>query len=125
MAYRVLISGAVVSILLAGFLGWRMNAPHISRAAVREIKEGMTPEEVQRVIGGPPGLYSTVPEDRFVASLTWPNGEARGCWYVDEGGIEVWYGKDGHVSYVEWMPIVREPTLWQRVRYCYRVNFAF
>jgi hypothetical protein len=70
----------------------------VNRTACERIKEGMTQTEVEAILGGPPGDYTTRPTIRKVGSLTPPRGaHSRSVkWWGDEGDALVWFG-DGVV----------------------------
>jgi hypothetical protein len=57
---RILFGLLLFSALLVGFAGWLWIAsrPRVTRARFEQVHPGMSREEVNRTVGGPPGDYS-------------------------------------------------------------------
>lgn len=70
----------------------------ITREAFEQIRLGMTEQEVEAVLGGPPGDYSSGTMT-FVIEGKYRRGEGTEPkdWASDEGHIRVWFG-DGKVA---------------------------
>jgi hypothetical protein len=60
----------------------------VNRVAFDQIKEGTTPAEVEKILGGPPGDYRTRP---VYANLRSGGGIPWTMWIGDEGEVWVWF----------------------------------
>jgi hypothetical protein len=95
-------SGLLVALAGAGFAGvvWlTMPAPsRINDATVASIRPGMTGADVERLLGGPPGDYTT--RDVYWAmesSRLVPPGTPL-SWIGDEGEATVYFDEEGGVT---------------------------
>ena len=74
----------------------KINPPAVSRERFERLKKGMSREEVEAIIGVPPGTYET--ERRISLGLfPIPPGE---IWNGDEGIIDVCFDDTGHAVYL-------------------------
>jgi hypothetical protein len=69
---------------------------HADRAAHDRIRVGMTGAEVEALLGGPPGDYTTGP-CMVTAMGLWAEGATYRDWVSDEGSITVAFDPDGRV----------------------------
>ncbi|HMF15961.1 MAG TPA: hypothetical protein VKE98_02090 [Gemmataceae bacterium] len=83
-------------VLLAVFWGARLLTPRhrINRESLEKIQVGMTLEEVEAILGVPPGDYATK--------------EIGIAWVGEEGAIHVMLNPEGRVSYLAWLEPWRE-----------------
>jgi hypothetical protein len=109
---------AVALMLLggAGVAVW-LRAPrhHITAENVKRIKEGMTQQEVEAIVGAPAGNYAA--GRSFAVYLAgpsaprwgqrWESTKDRGLgdlhaaeWLGDEAAVEVWFAQDGRACVV-------------------------
>jgi hypothetical protein len=93
---------------LAAFWGVRLLTPRhrINRESLEKIQVGMTLEEVEAILGVPPGDYATK--------------ECGIAWVGDEGAIHVMLTPEGRVSYKGWVEpwreLIGEVTLLDKLR---------
>jgi hypothetical protein len=95
----------VIALIVFGTLFAILSPRHcsVTRGAFNRIEVGMTRAEVETILGGPPGDYSSIPTDPI--SETWSiDGPANGFLsngflLKDEGGMTClrWDGNDGAV----------------------------
>ncbi len=95
---KLVVAGLAVGLVMAGVLVALLGPwpCRVTRANCERIKPGMTRAEVERVLGGPPEDYRTLPHPEFelarfteIAPPVWPE--------------ELWIGDTGDV-YVGFMP---------------------
>ena len=100
---RVLCGLLLLSAVLACFGGWLwiVNAGKPTRAKFEQVQEGMTREEVIRIVGGPPGDYTIDGAD---------------FWRCDDGLLVVWFDISGRAVQKDVEIIPRPPTLTERIR---------
>jgi hypothetical protein len=93
----------LLSAVLACFGGWLwiVNAGNPTRATFEQVQEGMTREEVIRIVGGPPGDYTIDGAD---------------FWRCDDGLLVVWFDISGRAVQKEVEIIPRPPTPTERIR---------
>jgi hypothetical protein len=96
----VVLAVAVIAVVV--LLLWPEN-PRLARGRLiswehyEQIKKGMSQDEVEAILGGPPGDFSTnlrffIRLDGFDAKPSWER------WTGDEACIEVHFGEDGKVE---------------------------
>jgi hypothetical protein len=121
---RLLISGLALLAIFATAMGPRlyrnMNPPPISPERSAHLKEGMTPKEVEMVIGLPPGEYVT--EERAFSGTFCFGAEPCLIWSGDEGTIVVHLNYDGRADNVRFFAAeeysfpVPGPSLFKRLQ---------
>ena len=105
---RVLCGLLLASAVLACFAGWLVSRPWSMVARFGQVKEGMSRDEIIRIVGGPPGDYTTK-QNRLVEF------DAFECWSCDDGVLMVAFSNNT-------ARIVRSPgndgssTLIERIR---------
>jgi hypothetical protein len=110
----------VVVVVPLGLRVWprRHGPPFIDRAHCDRIEKGMTQEEVEAILGGPPGKYTN--KNIVLLDLrSWrPAGERLETWTGDEGVAEVTFDEQGAVvsSAFEKGWEYRGPTVIERIR---------
>jgi hypothetical protein len=72
-----------------------------SRDAFDEIREGMSMQEVERILGGPPGDYATEPVSICGVDLGGPPRRAS-TWTFNDGMIEITQDDHGRVASKVW-----------------------
>jgi hypothetical protein len=124
---RVLfLAGCVAAVLVASYLALRWAAPrhHINKEGFDAIRVGMSEQEVEAILGGPPGDYSAtgaVPCPAAYASsgtLLDRGVEDLRSWVGDDAAINVAFDAGGLVVWKDQVPILmhtREALL-DRVR---------
>ena len=111
---RLMWVGVVACVVLTlAAAGWRAVRPHpVNRANSERIREGMTCAEVEAILRGPPGDYTTsdcVPFPRFF------DVQKVNVWISNEGRVWVRFDKDGRVAWSNFRPAEVEPTPLQRL----------
>lgn len=88
---------AVVALAVA--VGWTHNKPHPCRNTFERVRVGMTREEVEATVGGPPGDYSSAgwKPPLFSSGIRF-EGDAE--WTCNADQLQVWYTDDGRVREV-------------------------
>ena len=89
----------------------------ISESNCELIREGVTLPEVEAVLGGPEGAYTSDGKDWSHGMLR--NGirgidHTRKVWVGDDGGIRVDFDKDERVAVAQWCP--RRVSFFARIR---------
>lgn len=99
MSFKLLTAASLLGAPLVALAGcyWAMESElrvDTSQAMANKIRPGMTLEEVQQIIGAPPGDYRSgaTPEFQFVSGHRWPNVIT---WTSDRGRIDVTDGEHG------------------------------
>jgi hypothetical protein len=93
LAIGLVLFGALVALLRP----WRCP---VNGAAAGQIDKGMTQAEVEEVLGGPPGDYTTRPGGFLPLVFNSAGLEPRESWHGDECVVHVTF-QDGKVSRVE------------------------
>jgi hypothetical protein len=103
------------SAVLACFAGllWIARGPRVTAARLNVIQMGMSREEVERTLGGPPGDYSTGPCLSLACHANSPN------WLCDDGHLFVDFDERGTAREVVVYGVIRQPlpTLTERIRH--------
>jgi hypothetical protein len=111
---RVLCGPLFASVVLACFAGWlwATSGPRVTRARFEQVREGMSRDEVIRIVGGPPGYYSTLPSS-YIQFCHLEHEK----WFCDDGTLLVRIDGDTATN-VEVLAGVNPgpPTLTQRIR---------
>jgi hypothetical protein len=105
---RVLCGLLLLSGVLACFAGWLVSRPRSMQARFEQVKEGMSREEVIRIVGGPPGDYSTE-RNRLIEF------DAFQCWSCDTGVLLVGFDANNTATMVS-VSDNGGPTFTQRIR---------
>jgi hypothetical protein len=119
MRKRLLIAAGLSAVLAVSALVvvW-FGSPRdrISEANYARIREGMTLHEVETVLGGPEGSYTSEGNDwaMEMALLKAPVGHTRRTWMGDDGGIRIEFDEQERVVTQEWCP--RRESFFARVR---------
>jgi hypothetical protein len=106
--------GVGLAVLTAAGISRRRR---ISLARVGEIREGMRQEEVEAILGGPPGDYKT---HDIVFAKGWPlrgNAQTRE-WVTDDGLVLVVFKDDGTVDWYDTdrgLAAGPGPSFWERL----------
>jgi hypothetical protein len=107
---------ALVALALT-FTDWALSLPPgVTEANVRRIRPGMTPAEVEALLGGPPvevGIKSWNDVGRTLAE--WPSGGAW-VWNYATGAAWVWMDGAGRVQFAQWVPNASQPGPFARLR---------
>jgi hypothetical protein len=104
MTRRRLICGLLlVSAVLACFGGlWIVSRPRVMLARLQHVKEGMSREEVTRIVGRPPD-YET------------PSGPSQDWWIGDDAWLTVDFD-DTETAIGVWVREIDPPPLTERIR---------
>ena len=104
---------AVVACGLLATGAYCLTRPRLSinEETCAKIRPGMTRAEVEGLIGGPPGDYTTSPRLRGGCAMAY---EICDCWVSDEGEIVVEFD-DGRVSQVRFGEVLG-PSFLERLR---------
>jgi hypothetical protein len=103
----------VLSILLMGFVVWViLRKPKIDERTYQSIQNGMTSEQVEALIGGPPGDYGSgeVTGGDFVVQGT----EAK-KWLGERIGFVIYFSNDDTVAAKLILGVYREESLPERL----------
>jgi hypothetical protein len=106
--------GGVLVVLTAAGISRRRR---ISLIRVGEIREGMRQEEVEAILGGPPGDYKT---HDIVFTKGWPlrgNAQTRE-WVTDDGLVLVVFKDDGTADWHDTdrgLAVGPGPSFWERL----------
>src|SRR5262245_13437711 len=88
-------------------LGYAFSVrPGLTQANYGRIREGMTLQEVENLLGGPPGNYSRIPDKEAGLWTIDPNRPdlnrqffiGREVWIGDELAVAVWFDEQGRVA---------------------------
>jgi hypothetical protein len=112
----LLVAGGVLA-LLGLFLFFIWPNDSISPASCERIQEGMTLSEVEVILSGPSGIYTSDRHDWSMGMLSGGLrrfGDRRLVWVADNGGIQVDFDQHGRVAGKQWCP--RRSNLWDRMR---------
>jgi hypothetical protein len=91
----VVLLALVVAVVALPRLNRKTNPPPVSHERYERIREGMTVEEVEAVIGVPPGNYETRRHRRITYAFPWSDS----IWRGDEGAIAVRFDGSGRVKW--------------------------
>jgi hypothetical protein len=89
----------------------------ISESNCEQIREGMTLPEVEAVLGGPAGAYTSDGKDWSMGMLKGglrQIGHTVQAWVGDDGGIRIHFDRAERVAAAQWCP--RRVTFFARVR---------
>jgi hypothetical protein len=103
---RVIVGLAVLALVAAAaMLAWPRD-PRPCRATFEQVRAGMTLEEVEAIVGGPPGVYTDRPVPitflsvGFIAGSSYTEVHRIHQWAADDGTLEVFIGRDGRAALV-------------------------
>jgi hypothetical protein len=120
---RMLVLGVLAACLgLATCAGWwRLSAPpRINWDDFRQLKAGMTQEEVEAILGGPPGDYSAgPPQNKQNITISFADDPilTRKEWRSDTLKIAVGFDDQGRLARSGMAgDIGPRPSIWQRLR---------
>lgn len=110
---RLLVGLLLTSAVLAGFAGWLWitDACQLTLAKLHRVKKGMSRAEVIRVVGRPPGDYSS---GEYSLS-DYEREYFESTWLCDEAALMVRFDGDNAIE-VEVREVDDRPTLTERVR---------
>jgi hypothetical protein len=112
---RVLCGLLLASAVLACFAGWLWVAsrPRLTPERFRQVKEGMSREEVIRTVGRPPGDYTS--GGKYIAMQ--PASPLHELWVCDEGILLVQFDNGDTATRVAVGDnTIEPPTLTERIR---------
>lgn len=130
---KLALVAAVLVALVAGTLTvlWHPT-PRLTREHLELVREGMSRQEVEAVLGGPAGDYTTGPirEGPGPFATAWyGHGSIHETWVTDTGVADVWFHCTGDVIDKDFWPAERIPQgaienlLW-RARRAWQRPFA-
>ena len=108
LAHAVVVTGLVVAV------GWTHHKPRPCRTTFEQVHVGMTREEVEATVGGPPGDYTTPGSDSMEdLRVRFVGGEQ---WEGDGAELDVVFSADGRAERMEVRTIRRRypPSAWER-----------
>src|SRR5438128_2180645 len=111
----LLVARIVVLVGGLGFVLLRSTSP-ISQAGCDGIEKGMSQDEVETILGGPPGNYHNRQVDINV-----PDAPERGLvmklWIANDGAAFVWFDQTDNVRHVHFSPALnRNEGLFEKIR---------
>jgi hypothetical protein len=97
---------------------WPASRTNINVVSFQQIRKGMTRQEVEKLLGAPPGDYTSGRSSGSLLALpTAPGEKSRYHWASDEGLITVAFDKDDRVVGEQYLPLSVTPeTLGGRIR---------
>jgi hypothetical protein len=101
----VVLAGLAVVVAVGVVSLWPLRQPAVRVTQEEYDRIGndvTTVAEIETLLGGPPGDYTTGPTDESSVSLG--SGDRTVAWYTDDGHIIVQADADGHVEGVGFMP---------------------
>jgi hypothetical protein len=104
--------------LAVGLAAWLqfLNARPVRLANHRDMQPGMTLAEAEKILGGPPGDYSSAPGQTHFRLNVRVNGQSE-TWISDDGIIIVGFDEEGRVNGWSFAgPGVIPPRLIDRLR---------
>jgi hypothetical protein len=109
----------LASAMLACFAGWlwTTSGPRVTRARFKQVKEGMSRDEVIRIVGGPSGDYrnGSISTEAIIMSVE--QAKSYECWFCDDGLVLVRFDDSGRAVEVDLdVGITQPPTLTERIR---------
>jgi hypothetical protein len=118
MRKRFLIAGTGLVIVAVGLsLFWLWPNERVSPASCERIHEGMSLPEVEAILGGPAGVYTSDGNDWSMGMLdggTRHINHRRLVWVGNNSGIRVDFDEEGQVAVKQWVP--RQQSIWNRMR---------
>jgi hypothetical protein len=118
MNRRLFLSLTVLAALAgAAWLVLCLTSPklRIDEASLWLIKEGMTLEEVEEILGGPPGNYGSRPKEvDFPWSMKRPEDALVKEWYTDEFWVGVFFDKSNRVLAAEGTGGLKRASFFER-----------
>ena len=91
--------GLAIILLLLPYLAWHPR--RLNHKGFEQIQNGMTQQEVESLLGGPPGIYypSYCGAGWIMTAekMVWPNA-TEVAWYDDRNRYEVWFDAEGLVA---------------------------
>jgi hypothetical protein len=100
----VVLAGLVVVAAAGAIVLWPRQEPsRVTYENFKRIKNGMTHQEVEALLGGPPGDYTSSPVAEMVSGAQWRNSTP---WVGDDGAIYVWFEED-RVWFMDFYDVVR------------------
>jgi hypothetical protein len=120
---RVIVGLAVLALAAGTAIVLWPRGPLPSRATFKQVREGMTFEEVCAAVGGPPGDYTggtrRGPDDLFGLRPYWLGGDPpRGePWIGDDGMLVVTFDPAGRLACAEVWEVypASPPPFWSRL----------
>jgi hypothetical protein len=113
----VVLLALVVAVVRLPWLIRKMSPPAVSHERYERIKVGMTPEEVEAILGVPPGKYETRRHRRITYAFPWSDY----IWRGDEGTIAVRFDGSGRVEWhifidISEYTVDEDPTFFERLQ---------
>jgi hypothetical protein len=106
--WRLFLGVGLLAVIGAGVVvGWWAAATPagVNRISYLRIGQGMRHEQVEAILGGPPGNYRTDGIDRiFMEGGLHRIGYRRQFWYGDDGDALIEFDSDKRVASREWRP---------------------
>jgi hypothetical protein len=96
---RALLIAAAVGLAAVGVYSWSQRKPDFTAAQHLRINEGMTLQQVEAILGCPPGDYTRagVPPSHSDSILSTEETREE-AWLGETGSIHVTFDKDGRVA---------------------------
>ena len=109
----VLVCSAVLGVTVLWLLSLR---PGITRGNVQRLTRGAGEADVEALLGGPAGIYTSDGRDwaAAVRGLSMNPAHTRKLWVADDGAALVDFDGDGLVVYSAWIP--QRQTSWDVFR---------
>ena len=117
---------------LTAVVWWHIPGHRITEESCQMIEPGWTAEQVEALLGKPPGDYTSEPVECVGLIRGWPDvgksfdelvatrlsrDERCRLWCGDDGVIEVHFDADGRVEHNAFHPVVRQRRPWiERLR---------
>jgi hypothetical protein len=110
MTRRRALCGLLLSAVLVCSVGWLVitSSPRATRARFQQVKEGMSREEVIRMVGPPKEDYSRHPDRRAHTYI-------HERWLCDDGGLNIVFDDADRVVVVQ-VSELDPPPLTERIR---------
>jgi hypothetical protein len=121
---RRLLLALLVLFACAILVAWFYFRPGgINWVGYSRVRLGMSSQEVELVVGVPPGNHSSRLDWMIIDywdgewHMGEPGGGRKETWYSDDGCLRIEYDDDGRVKYKQWHQMVdHRPSVWQRLR---------
>jgi hypothetical protein len=125
LRYRRLWTVVLVALLGVAGLAWLTRTRPAPRTlnveGFHQLQRGMTQDEVEALLGGPPGDYGQYPSGGFdmtAEGFVCPSGSVEKLWYDDDHRFEIFFGDEGKLAGVFQRGSHRWPgnSRWQEFR---------
>jgi hypothetical protein len=107
---KLLSFGISAGLVVVVYFAFRTSAPkhNINGASFEKIKQGMTLAEVEAILGGPAGDYTTRPTISECDGRLGPGDKE---WVSDDAAISVWFDPKGGILDASVSPVFRRNDL--------------